>query len=147
MPKPGGGSTCEPGRNLEETQVTEQACWDRKESGTPERCAGKTRPLTQQQQLELAARVLLVAAKLPFNLRADALRLFLLRRQTAAAGHGLPPQQSDRDLEFKARPCGLSAPGAGFEEETLEQTMVWSKRLGPPGLTAFSKVVPRSGES
>lgn len=49
---------------------------------------GETLPLTQQQQLELAARVLLVPAKLPLDLGADALRLLLLRGQTAAAGHG-----------------------------------------------------------
>lgn len=48
----------------------------------------ESQPLTQQQQLELAARVLLVPAKLPLDLGADALRLLLLRGQAAAAGHG-----------------------------------------------------------
>lgn len=95
--------------------------------------SGLSRPLTQQQQLELPSRVLLVAAKLPLDLRADALRLFLLRRQTAATGHDLLPRRSDRDLELKAQPRGLSASGAGFEEETPEPTVVWSERLGPLG--------------
>lgn len=48
----------------------------------------ESQALTQQQQLELAARVLLVPAKLPLDLGADALRLLLLRGQAAAAGHG-----------------------------------------------------------
>lgn len=43
---------------------------------------------SQQQQLELAAGVLLVPAKLPLDLGADALGLLLLRGQAAAAGHG-----------------------------------------------------------
>ena len=47
-------------------------------SGGPELRGGK-RSLTQQQQLELAARVLFVPAKLPLDLGADALRLLLLR--------------------------------------------------------------------
>lgn len=46
--------------------------------------------LTQQQQLELPARIPLVPTQLPLDLGADALRLLLLRGQTAAAGHGAP---------------------------------------------------------
>ena len=63
----------------------------------------ETQPLTQQQQLELAARVLLVPAKLPLDLGADALRLLLLRGQAAAAGHGA---RSPRRATPAALPAG-----------------------------------------
>lgn len=77
--QPGGSR---PGRDLSEGSGR----GPRKTPG--ERGPGASQSLTQQQQLELAARVLLVPAKLPLDLRADALRLLLLRRQAAAAGHG-----------------------------------------------------------
>lgn len=83
--------------------------------------AGKV-SLTQQQQLELAARVLLVPAKLPLDLCADALRLLLLGRQAAAAGHGArrathgrrgpsaptrEPRQEGADASFGGTGLGL----------------------------------------
>lgn len=75
------------------------------------------RSLTQKQQLELAARVLLVPAKLPLDLGADALRLLLLRGQAAAAGHGT---RSPRQATKSRAPLTLRRPirdGTGVRRE------------------------------
>lgn len=91
-PRGGGGqegatlhpSGSRPGGDLREGSGREEG----REENARRAGVRESQSLTQQQQLELAARVLLVPAKLPLDFGADALRLLLLRGQAAAAGHG-----------------------------------------------------------
>lgn len=88
LPTPGKGRSRAAARGLQAWKGSERGKRPGPRKTPGERGPGASQSLTQQQQLELAARVLLVPAKLPLDLRADALRLLLLRRQAAAAGHG-----------------------------------------------------------
>lgn len=94
----------------------------------------ETQPLTQQQQLELAARVLLVPAKLPLDLGADALRLLLLRGQAAAASHGARSPRRATPFPGPGRSAGRSPSRSATAPE------VGGKRLG--GRLEFRSIRP-----
>lgn len=112
-PQGGGGSLAAAYRSV--SRSSSQGCGRGERPGAkcPE-LRGGSRSLTQKQQLELAARVLLVPAKLPLDLGADALRLLLLRGHAAAAGHGTRSPRQATESRAPGRSAGRSATAAEF---------------------------------